>query len=69
VADTTPYQDILSFKKTAADKVAAAEKLAEEANAYQGGDPLIDGCSSIAYCEGKRGIQPMLTGSLGGHVT
>ncbi len=69
VADTTPYKDILSFKKTAADKVAAAEKLAEEANAYQGGDPLIDGCSSIAYCEGKRGIQPMLTGSLGGHVT
>ena len=69
LADTTPYKDILSFRKTSADKVEAAEKLAEEANAYQGGDPAIDGCSSIAYCEGKPGIQPMLTGSLGGHVT
>ena len=69
VADTTPYKDVLSFKKTSADKVAAAEALASEANAYQGGDPSIDGCSSIAYCEGKSGIQPMLTGSLGGRVT
>ena len=69
VADTTPYKQILSFEKTSADKVAAAEKLAEEANAYQGGDEAIDGCSSIAYCEGKSGIQPMLTGSLGGRVT
>jgi hypothetical protein len=69
IADTTPYKDILSFKKTSADKVEAAEKLASEANAYQGGDPSIDGCSSIAYCEGKSGIQPMLTGSLGGHVS
>ena len=69
VADTTPYKDVASFKKTSADKVAAAEKLAEEANAYQGGDEIVDGCSSIAYCEGKSGIQPMLTGSLGGRVT
>lgn len=69
VADTTPYKDVASFKKTSADKVAAAEKLAEEANAYQGGDEIVDGCSSIAYCEGKSGIQPMLTGSLGGHVS
>lgn len=69
VADTTPYKDVASFKKTSADKVAAAEKLAEEANAYQGGDEAVDGCSSIAYCEGKSGIQPMLTGSLGGRVT
>lgn len=69
VADTTPYKDVLSFKKTSADKVAAAEKLAAEANAYQGGDEAVDGCSSIAYCEGKPGIQPMLTGSLGGRVT
>lgn len=69
VADTTPYKQILSFEKTSADKVSAAEKLAEEANAYQGGDESIDGCSSIAYCEGKSGIQPMLTGSLGGRVT
>ncbi|MEE8723278.1 MAG: VaFE repeat-containing surface-anchored protein [Atopobiaceae bacterium] len=69
VADTTPYKQILSFEKTSADKVAAAEALATEANAYQGGDKAINGCSSIAYCEGKSGIQPMLTGSLGGRVT
>ena len=69
VADTTPYKQILSFERTSADKVAAAEALATEANAYQGGDEAIDGCSSIAYCEGKSGIQPMLTGSLGGRVT
>lgn len=69
VADTTPYKDILSFKRTSADKIAAAEKLAAEANAYTGGDLSVDGCSSIAYCEGKPGIQPMLTGSLGGRVT
>jgi hypothetical protein len=69
VADTTPYKQILSFERTSADKVAAAEKLAAEANAYQGGDETIDGCSSIAYCEGKPGVQPMLTGSLGGHVS
>lgn len=69
VADTTPYKQILSFERTSADKVEAAEKLAAEANAYKGGDETIDGCSSIAYCEGKSGIQPMLTGSLGGHVS
>ena len=69
VADTTPYKQILSFERTSADKVEAAEKLAAEANSYKGGDETIDGCSSIAYCEGKSGIQPMLTGSLGGHVS
>jgi hypothetical protein len=69
VADTKPYHDILSFQKTSADKIAAAEALASEAKAYQGGDPTIDGCSSIAYCSSKSGIQPMLVGSLGGHVT
>lgn len=69
VADTTPYKQILSFERTSADKVEAAEKLAAEANAYKGGDEGIDGCSSIVYCEGKSGIQPMLTGSLGGHVS
>lgn len=68
VADTKPYHDILSFQKTSADKIAAAEALASEANAYRGGDPAIDGCSSIAYCSSKPGIQPMLVGSLGGHV-
>lgn len=68
VADTKPYHDILSFQKTAADKIAAAEALASEAKAYQGGDPTIDGCSSIAYCSSKPGIQPMLVGGLGGHV-
>lgn len=69
VADTKPYHDILSFQKTSADKIAAAEALASEANTYQGGDPTIDGCSSIAYCSSKPGIQPMLVGGLGGHVT
>ena len=69
VADTKPYHDIASFQKTSADKIAAAEQLAAEANAYQGGDPTIDGCSSIAYCSSKPGVQPMLVGSLGGHVT
>lgn len=68
VADTKPYHDIASFQKTSADKIAAAEQLAAEANAYQGGDPTIDGCSSIAYCSSKPGVQPMLVGSLGGHV-
>ena len=69
VADTKPYKEILSFQRTSADKIAAAEKLAFEANTYKGGDPSVDRCSSIAYCEGKPGIQPMLTGSLGGRVT
>ena len=68
VSGTLPLDEIISFQKASDDKTAAAHKLASEANAYQGGDPSVDGCSSIAYCEGKPGIQPMLTGSLGGRV-
>ena len=47
----------------------AAKALAAQANAYQGGDPAIDGASSIAYCDGRPSTQCMLIGSLGGRVS
>jgi hypothetical protein len=58
-----------SFARADADVLEAARAFAEEAEAYQGGDLSIDGCSTICYVEGNRAVQAMLTGSLGGRIT
>lgn len=58
-----------SFARADSDVLAAARQFAKEAQAYQGGDLTIDGCSTICYVEGKRSVQAMVTGSLGGRVT
>lgn len=58
-----------SFARADSDVLSAAHAFAEEAEAYQGGDKSIDGCSAICYVDGKPSVQAMLTGSLGGRVT
>ena len=47
----------------------AARQLVAEAEAYKGGDPGIDGCSSIIFVDGKREVQAMLLGNLFGHIS
>jgi hypothetical protein len=58
-----------SFSRADQEVLDAAHDFADEAEAYQGGDKSIDGCSAICYVDGKPSVQAMLTGSLGGRVT
>ena len=58
-----------SFSRADGEILDAARAFADEAEAYQGGDKSIDGCSAICYVDGNSAIQAMLTGSLGGRIT
>jgi hypothetical protein len=58
-----------SFSRADDEILDAAHEFADEAEAYQGGDKSIDGCSAICYVDGNSAIQAMLTGSLGGRIT
>lgn len=51
------------------EAMEAAKQLVKEAEAYKGGDPSIDGCSSIIFVDGKREVQAMLLGNLFGHIS
>ena len=58
-----------SFSRADDEILDAAHAFADEAEAYQGGDKSIDGCSAICYVDGNSAVQAMLTGSLGGRIT
>lgn len=49
--------------------VAAAESLAGEAEAYQGGDATIDGRGTVCFVAGKPAVQSMLVAKPGWNIT
>lgn len=68
IASGTAAQVPDALSNIGADVIAAAKAFAAEAAAYRGGDPTIDGCSSICYVAGSPEVQAMLTSSLGARI-